>query len=142
MKKIRIDFGCVTKVDNTSFKDVSKIIVNGGGGMGGSREEILGEIITRSNDLGFMEVKDIMSNEIIEIHPRYIGTIRKTNMTKLYFEHKNSNFPSGKRTEWYTHRVGTEIGFYTNNDYPPYSVVQKDESLNIKHIHTDDMKRI
>ena len=139
MKKIRLDFSPVTSVTNILYKGVDIISVNGGGGMGGSREEIFCTIVSDKTEYGFMVVKDIITNELIEINPRYIGTIRRTNVTKVYFEHGNNNFPSGKKTEWFTHKVNTEIELCSNSKYPSVEQGMKDESLNLKLIHTDDM---
>ena len=139
MKKLRVDFGGVIKVENTLFKDVSVIIVNGGGGMGGSREEIYcEEIITPKDDLGFMVVKEVRTNEVIKINPKFIGTIRKVNMTKVHFTHTNSNFPSGKRTEWYSHRVNTEVEFVSNEGYPSPKIFERSDELTLKNIHTNN----
>ena len=143
MKTIRLDFSPVTRVVNTLYPDISVIIVNGGG-LGGSREEILCRVISEKTDIGFMVVQDIITNELIEINPRYIGTIRKTNVTKVYIEHNNTNFPSGKRIQWYSHRVNTEIEFHKDEfingeRYPSVEQGMKDESLNLKLIHTDNM---
>lgn len=141
MKKIRLNFSPIIKIENTLFRDVSSIIVNGGGGMGGSREEIFcEEIIIPKDDLGFMVIKEIRTNEVVKINPTYIGTIRKINVTKVYFEHQNSNFPSGKRTEWFTHRVNTKVEFVRNDGYTIPSVEEggKDETLKLKLIHTDN----
>ena len=46
MKKIRLDFSPVTSVTNILYKGVDIISVNGGGGMGGSREEIFCTIVS------------------------------------------------------------------------------------------------
>jgi hypothetical protein len=143
MKKIGLDFGSVTLITNTLYEGVDVIRVNGGGGMGGSREDIMCRIVSEKTDIGFMIVQDIITNELIEINPRYIGTIRRTNVTKVYFEHNNPNFPSGKRTEWFTHKVNTKIELCKDNGerikYPSVEQGERDESLNLKLVHTDNM---
>jgi len=142
---MRLDFGSVDSITNTLYKDVLVIVVNGGGGMGGSREEIRCNMVSSIDDLGFMVVQDIITDEIIQINPRFIGTMRTVNVTKVYFEHHNTNFPSGKRKYWFTHRVNTEVEFHKDSDsingqkYPSLETGKKDSYLNLEHIQTDDM---
>ena len=146
--KLRLDFGSVDSVTNTLYKDVLVIVVNGGGGMGGSREEIRCKMVSLTTDIGLMVVQDIITDEIIQINPRFIGTMRTVNVTKVYFTHKNSNFPSGKRTYWFTHRVNTEIElckdeWFLNNGerirYPSIDQGKNDNQLKLELIRTDDM---
>jgi len=146
--KMRLDFGSVDSITNTLYKDVLVIVVNGGGGMGGSREVIRCRIISPKTDKGFMVVQDIITDEIVDINPRFIGTIRTVNVTKVYFEHHNSNFPSGKRTYWFTHKVNTEIElckdeWFLNNGerirYPSIDQGKNDDQLKLELIRTDDM---
>jgi len=113
MKKVNLDFSPIyeNSIVNTLFPNISEIVVNGGGGLGGSRETIRGKIIIEKDNMGFMVVEETISQETVKINPRYVGTIRTINMTSVYFEHNNANFPSGYIRDWYTHKVGTEIQF-------------------------------
>jgi hypothetical protein len=144
MKKIKLNFSTIRTIENTLYKNVSRIIINGGGGMGGSREEIRGKIVSyKTEPHGFMVVQDIITDELIEINPKFIGSISKINVTKLYFEHDNSNFPSGRRTEFFSHRINTEIEFTKDDGIGErMEKSQKDFSLNLNLFHTDDMNYI
>lgn len=126
---------------NTLYKDVSVIVVNDGGGMGGSYEVIRGKIVSLTTDIGFMVVQDIITDEIIQINSRFIGTMRTVNVTKVHFEHHNTNFPSGKRTYWFTHRVNTEIELCSEGNFSTEQG-KKDSQLNLELIYTDDMNCI
>ena len=137
MKKLTINFGGIRTVENTLFKNVSVIVVNGGGGMGGSREKIYCEVLyTKEN--GFVVVREVMTGEELEINSKYIGTIRKVNITKVYFTHTNSNFPSGKITEWYSHRVNTEVDFVSKEGYVTPEMFGKNEEYNLEEIHRNN----
>ena len=136
---MKLDFGSVDSVTNTLYKDVLVIVVNGGGGMGGSREEIRCNMVSSTTDIGLMVVQDIITDEIIQINPRFIGTMRTVNVTKVYFEHHNTNFPSGKRTYWFTHRVNTEIELCKDEKYPSIEQGKNDSQLKLELIRTDDM---
>ena len=139
MIKIKLDFSPIVRVVNTLYKDLSIITVNGGGGMGGSQEEIICSIINRKTIDGYMLVREIITNEMVEINPLYVGTIRKVNLTKVYFEHRNPNFPSGKRTYWFTHSTDTEIEFTKDENNISIENSKKSSFLNLKHIKTDNM---
>ena len=143
MKKIRLDFNPIVKgsIVNTLYQDVSLITVNGGGGMGGTYEEIRCKILNHKTvDLGFLLVKDVISNEMIEINPRYIGTIKEINLTEVYFKHNNSNFPSGKRTYWFSHKIGTRLELCDEDDrqYPSITESMKDSNYKLKTVCTFD----
>jgi hypothetical protein len=120
MKKLnfRIDFSPikVQTIKNILHKDIMVIVVNYNGGMGGGTETIYCKLFNIKNELGFMTVKDAISGEVIEINPRYVSTIKKANITELYYEHDNSNYTSKKRTEWYVHSTDSEVEFSINNN--------------------------
>jgi hypothetical protein len=141
MKTLRIDFSpvIISSIVVSLFKDVSKYIINEAGGMGGTRREIIGKEIGKT-DLGFLLIEKTIDEQTIEINPRYISTIEHMNITSVFFRHENSNFPSGSRKEWYSHNRGTEIDFVggDNRRYPTAKDVERDNELNLIHIYTDN----
>jgi hypothetical protein len=143
MKRIRINFSPIinTSVVNDRYEDVLKIAINEGGGIGGARREIIGHEVGRT-DLGFLIIKKIIDEQLIKVNPRYISTIETINITSVFFRHENSNFPSGKRKEWYSHNIETEIDFIggDNNGYPTPKDAERDHELNLIHIYTEDYR--
>jgi hypothetical protein len=119
MKKLNynLDFSPIyfNTIKTKLHKNVSVIIINGGGGMGGSRETIYGTIKNKCNDMGMVVITETISGNEVIINPRYIGTIRTTNISSVYCEHGNNNYPSKKRTVWVLHPIDTELNVYKDN---------------------------
>ena len=122
------------------YKNISIITLNGGGGMGGSREIIRGEIINwKTVDLGFILIKEVITGEFIDLNPLYVGSIRKRNVTEFTFLHNNSNFPSGKQTHWFTHHINTEIELFVDDrSYPSIEGLWNNSELRLELIMTNN----
>ena len=93
------------------YENVKVITVNGGGGMGGSREHVYCEEITEKDDLGFIKVVNLIDNVQYSINPRYISKIKTVNVSVLTFKHENTNFKGDSRTEIYSHSTELKPNF-------------------------------
>jgi hypothetical protein len=138
-KKVELhpDMSPVHKVDIERHEELSHIVINEGGGMGGSRREILGIILSGKSPNGFMDVKEKITDKRLEINPRFVSVISKVNLTKIVMHHTNSNFPSGKRTLWLSHAVGTIIDMNNDGNMSMKEALLS-HKLDIKIVREDD----
>lgn len=133
MRQMKVQFSPINSITNTLYKDVFKITVNGGGGIGGTHEVIIGKILERKDM--FYIVEELITGDKVQIFTNYIGTIRPINVTKVFFTHSNTNFPSGKRTEWYSHRPDTEIEYVKDGTQLSRGTDREQFDLDLKKIH-------
>lgn len=77
--------------------------------------------------------RDVLNNGNIEINPDYIVTVRQINVTKVIFEHENSNYPTKKMMKIFEHDIGTEVEFINVGGYTTPS------NINLKEIVKYDL---
>lgn len=135
--KLHPDMSPVHKVDLERHDELSHIVINEGGGMGGSRREIIGIILSGKSPNGFMDVQEKITGKRLEINPRFVSVISKVNLTKIVMHHTNLNFPGGKRTLWFSHDVSTAIDM-TNDGSVSIKGALIAHKFNIKLVHEDD----
>jgi len=131
---IRIEFSPIKDVTVfTSLQEERSLITLNIG------EDIIGQILNmKTVDLGFILVRETISQQMTQINPRYIRTIGKVNVTKLDFEHNNKHFPSGRRTVWYSHRTETELIFHDKGQHSSVYECEKFVFLGLKELLVDD----
>jgi hypothetical protein len=91
---------------------VQHIVVNGGGGMGGSREHFYGTVTKRGKaeswDTDFWDVKLTVTNRKIRLNPEYMGRVEEVALWEEKITHKNGNFTSPLVNHFIAH-VDTEL---------------------------------
>lgn len=129
---MKIDIECImspiieSSIKHTLFKNVKLIGVSK---INDIYRELYCEIIPNiPTNFGFLFVRNVVTNETIEINPSYIVIIKNVNVTKIDFKHTNDNFKSGKVTVYYSHKDSTELEMSTHH-------VNKVSEYNIKQIH-------
>lgn len=85
---------------------VQHIIINGGGGMGGSREHFYGTVTKKGKD--FWDVKLTVTNRKIRLNPEYMGFVEEVALWEEKITHKNGNFTSPLVSHFVAH-VDTEL---------------------------------
>jgi len=104
------------------YDAVVRVVVNGGGGMGGSRIEYYGTIIEKGTD-GFLKLSLPHSDRCITINSRYVSEIENVKLWKETQHHENENIISPQVTFFCTH-LDEELEFSDKPRTPGHIIAE------------------
>jgi len=88
-----------TKLDNLGERKL--IVVNGGGGMGGSRETFVAEIKNLATKVhNFIEIELTESKRKLKVNPNWVGSMEDVTLYKRTHRHNNPNFKDKTRIDY------------------------------------------